>query len=494
MHSSTHVGGLAMGRWFFFLSTTGPNTNVVTPLDADLHDFFSTDTKKSWVAYGIIYTIAIYVIFMFLSFLVLEFLRYGAPENVHVSEKMVEDDPCTLAATSKSKDQTNEKGEVIVEIPVGREKNFTPVTVAFQDLHYWVPDPHNPKEKDELLKGINGFAVPEPITALMGSSSAGKTTLMNVLAGRRTGGKILLNGYEASDLATRRSTGYCEQMVVHSEASTIREALTFSSFLRQDASIPDAKKYDSVNECIQLLGLEDIADQIIRGSSVEQMKRLAIGVELGLLLLKRGGETVFFGELGTNCRNRIDYFRERSWWHFLQAPGRTTPPHGVLRLGHIGESDPAGCRHPWFAGLLGLLNAAQFIIFEVGNEHVVIFPVRCRPQRECSDASGNGLDAHLHHLCGFVVAKSQIPITSFGRSGAVLSAGASGPSLSTSTARVPLMCACTTTSTTALNTTDARWARAPTYPKHFEHYHRQAQRVLSYSLALQKCHRRRYSP
>ncbi|KAG3043945.1 hypothetical protein PC121_g22227 [Phytophthora cactorum] len=151
-------------------------------------------------------------------------------------------------------------------------------------------------------------------------------------------------------------------MDVHSEAATIREALTFSSFLRQGASIPDAKKYDSVNECIELLGLEDIADQIIRGSSVEQMKRLTIGVELAaqpsvifldeptsgldarsaklimdgvrkvadsgrtiictihqpssevfylfdsLLLLKRGGETVFYGNLGKNCRNLVDYF------------------------------------------------------------------------------------------------------------------------------------------------------------------------------------------
>ncbi|ETM41591.1 hypothetical protein L914_12647, partial [Phytophthora nicotianae] len=200
----------------------------------------------------------------------------------------------------------------------------------------------------------------------MGSSGAGKTTLMDVIAGRKTGGKIagkiLLNGYKASDLAIRRSTGYCEQMDVHSEASTFREALTFSSFLRQDASISDSRKFDSVNECIELLGLEDIADQIIRGSSVEQMKRLTIGVELAaqpsvifldeptsgldarsaklimdgvrkvadsgrtiictihqpssevfylfdsLLLLKRGGETVFFGDLGKNCRNLIDYF------------------------------------------------------------------------------------------------------------------------------------------------------------------------------------------
>lgn len=241
-----------------------------------------------------------------------------------------------------------------------------PVTVAFQDLRYSVPDPQHPKESLELLKGITGFALPGSITALMGSSGAGKTTLMDVIAGRKTGGKItgkiLLNGYEASDLAIRRSTGYCEQMDVHSEAATFREALTFSSFLRQDSSVSDVKKYTSVDECIELLGLEGVADQIIRGSSMEQMKRLTIGVELAaqpsvifldeptsgldarsaklimtgvrkvadsgrtvictihqpssdvfalfdsLLLLKRGGETVFFGNLGESCRNLIDYF------------------------------------------------------------------------------------------------------------------------------------------------------------------------------------------
>ncbi|EEY66631.1 ATP-binding Cassette (ABC) Superfamily [Phytophthora infestans T30-4] len=224
--------------------------------------------------------------------------------------------------------------------------------MAIQDLHYFVLDPHNPKESLELLKKTNGFAVPGSITALMGRRKTG---------GKITG-RILLNGYEANDLAIRRCTGYCEQMDVRSKAGTIREALTFSSFLRQDASISDDKKYDSVNEYIGLLGLEDIADQIIRGSSVEQMKCLTIGVELAaqlsiifldeptsgldarsaklimdgvrkvadsgrtiictihqlsaevfylfdsLLLLKRGGETVFYGGLGRDCCSLIEYF------------------------------------------------------------------------------------------------------------------------------------------------------------------------------------------
>ncbi|RLN50507.1 hypothetical protein BBJ28_00017468 [Nothophytophthora sp. Chile5] len=426
---------MAMGMWFFFLTTVAPNGDVATPLgmvsilvfiifagfivtkdlipdyliwahwispltwtlkalainqyrsgtfDVCVYEdvdycasyngltmgeyylgIFGMDTDKTWIPYGIIYTAVIYVLFMFLSFLGLEYVRYESPQNVDVSEKPLKHESYVLAQTPNSAQSTAPVDYRVVEMNT-REKNFVPVTVAFQNLRYSVPDPHNPKESLELLKGISGFALPGSVTALMGSSGAGKTTLMDVIAGRKTGGKItgqiLLNGYEASDLAVRRCTGYCEQMDVHSEAATIREALTFSSFLRQDSSVSTIKKYDSVNECIELLGLEDIADQIIRGSSVEQMKRLTIGVELAaqpsvifldeptsgldarsaklimtgvrkvadsgrtiictihqpstevfylfdsLLLLKRGGDMVYFGELGENCRNLVDYF------------------------------------------------------------------------------------------------------------------------------------------------------------------------------------------
>uniref|UniRef100_H3H939 ABC transporter domain-containing protein n=1 Tax=Phytophthora ramorum TaxID=164328 RepID=H3H939_PHYRM len=173
---------------------------------------FGLDTGKEWVLYGIIYLAAIYLVFMFLSYLALEHLRYESPVNVDVSEKSVDDGSYALVETPKASSSHKD-----IEVQVNtHEKNFVPVTVAFQDLHYFVPDPKNPKAELELLKGINGFAVPGSITALMGSSGAGKTTLMDVIAGRKTGGKIagkiLLNGYEANDLAIRRCTGYCEQM------------------------------------------------------------------------------------------------------------------------------------------------------------------------------------------------------------------------------------------------------------------------------------------
>ncbi|KAE9032021.1 ABC transporter G family member 38 [Phytophthora rubi] len=336
---------------------------------------FAVPSNRDWVWTGIIYMIGLYVFLMALGALVLEYKRYDGPVNTFLKPKDESNDDSkkdtsdyVLATTPKHSGTSAGSGsathDVAVDVPV-REKMFVPVTIAFQDLWYSVPKPGSPKESLELLKGISGFAEPGTLTALMGSSGAGKTTLMDVIAGRKTGGKItgriLLNGYEANDLAIRRATGYCEQMDVHSDASTIRESLTFSAFLRQDSSIPDSKKYDTVNECLDLLDMHEIADKIVRGCSQEQMKRLTIGVELAaqpsilfldeptsgldahsaklimdgvrkvadsgrtivctihqpssdvfflfdhLLLLKRGGESVFVGELGEKCHKLVDY-------------------------------------------------------------------------------------------------------------------------------------------------------------------------------------------
>ncbi|ETK81716.1 hypothetical protein L915_12799, partial [Phytophthora nicotianae] len=96
---------------------------------------FGMDTEKEWVAYGIIYTAAMYVVFMLLSYLALEFIRYEVPENVDVSEKTVEDESYTRLETPTNKNAANGTDGYVVDID-NREKNFTPVTVAFQDLWY----------------------------------------------------------------------------------------------------------------------------------------------------------------------------------------------------------------------------------------------------------------------------------------------------------------------------------------------------------------------
>ncbi|EGZ24657.1 pleiotropic drug resistance protein ABC superfamily [Phytophthora sojae] len=362
---------------------------------------YDVPSSENWVWIGIVVLFAIYALFMVLGWAVLEYKRYESPEHVTLTDEDTEStdqDEYVLATTPTSGRktpvvvaQTNDT----VTLNVKTTKKFEPIVIAFQDLWYSVPDPHDPKESLTLLKGISGYAMPGSITALMGSTGAGKTTLMDVIAGRKTGGtiqgKIMLNGYEASDLAIRRCTGYCEQMDIHSDASTIREALVFSAFLRQDSSVPDSQKYDSVEECLELLDLQSVADEIVRGSPTERMKRLTIGVELAadprvlfldeptsgldarsaklimdgvrkvadtgrtivctihqpstgvfmlfdkLLLLKRGGQTVYFGDLGKRAQTMVDYFEA--------IPGVPHLPEGYNPATWMLECIGAGVNH-----------------------------------------------------------------------------------------------------------------------------------------------------
>jgi ATP-binding cassette subfamily G (WHITE) protein 2 (PDR) len=151
------------------------------------------------------------------------------------------------------------------------------------------------------------------------------------------------------------------------ETSTVREALTFSALLRQSNEYSHQEKLDYVDTVINLLDMEEYQHAIVgvlgQGLNVEQRKRITIGVELAarprlllfldeptsgldsqmswsicnlmrkltdngqailctihqpsamlfqrfdrLLLLARGGRTVYFGDIGVESRTLIDYF------------------------------------------------------------------------------------------------------------------------------------------------------------------------------------------
>jgi ABC-type multidrug transport system ATPase subunit len=87
-----------------------------------------------------------------------------------------------------------------------------------------------------LLNGVNGAFRPGVLTALMGVSGAGKTTLMDVLAGRKTGGyidgEIKISGYPKKQETFARVSGYCEQNDIHSPQVTVYESLLYSAWLR----------------------------------------------------------------------------------------------------------------------------------------------------------------------------------------------------------------------------------------------------------------------
>ncbi|KAL8521837.1 hypothetical protein ACS0TY_012121 [Phlomoides rotata] len=254
---------------------------------------------------------------------------------------------------------------------------FEPHSITFDDIRYSVDMPPAMKEQGatedrlELLKGISGAFRPGVLTALMGVSGAGKTTLMDVLAGRKTGGyidgDITISGYPKNQATFARISGYCEQNDIHSPNVTVYESLVYSAWLRLPADVDAETRKMFVDEVMELVELAPLKGALVglpgvNGLSTEQRKRLTIAVELvanpsiifmdeptsgldaraaaivmravrntvntgrtvvctihqpsidifesfdELFLMKRGGEEIYVGPLGRHSIHLIKYF------------------------------------------------------------------------------------------------------------------------------------------------------------------------------------------
>ncbi|CAN6460412.1 unnamed protein product [Victoria cruziana] len=172
---------------------------------------------------------------------------------------------------------------------------FQPCSIVFQDVQYFVSTPQEMRnqgvteKKLQLLRDITGAFRPGILTALMGVSGAGKTTLMDVLSGRKTGGiikgDIWVGGYPKVQDTFARISGYCEQTDIHSPQITVEESVIYSAWLRLAPEIDQNTKREFINEVLETIELDGIKDALVgipglTGLSTEQRKRLTIAVEL----------------------------------------------------------------------------------------------------------------------------------------------------------------------------------------------------------------------
>ncbi|KAF4450095.1 hypothetical protein F53441_6739 [Fusarium austroafricanum] len=319
-----------------------------------------------WRNWGIV--LALIIFFLFLNVALGELVNHGMGGNAAKvyakpnKERKSLNEKLISKRDTRTKDKSNEEGS---DIRVKSESVLT-----FENLNYDVPIP-GPEGTRRLLNNVFGYVRPGELTALMGASGAGKTTLLDVLAARKNigviSGDILVDAL-APGKEFQRSTSYAEQLDVHEPSQTVREALRFSAELRQPFHVPMKDRHAYVEEIIALLECEDIADAIIGtpefGLTVEQRKRVTIGVELAakpelmlfldeptsgldsqsafnivrflkklaasgqailctihqpnaalfenfdrLLLLQRGGRTVYFGDIGKDAHVLRNYLK-----------------------------------------------------------------------------------------------------------------------------------------------------------------------------------------
>lgn len=101
----------------------------------------------------------------------------------------------------------------------------------------------------------------------MGSSGAGKTTLMDVVAGRKTVGRIeggiTTNGRPKDARAFARVMGYVEQTDVHAPLATVGEALRFAAALRLPAAAAPAEREALVRQVVGLVELGPLEGALV---------------------------------------------------------------------------------------------------------------------------------------------------------------------------------------------------------------------------------------
>lgn len=151
-----------------------------------------------------------------------------------------------------------------------------------------------------IVKNATGYAHPGQTLYIMGSSGAGKTSLLNILSdrislrgGAKVSGTVKIND---SLVLTNKVFGSFGAYVMQDDILytyfTPREALTFAARLKLRGT--QKKKEQRVEELLEELGLSNVADTLIgsvkhKTISGGERKRTAIGVELitdpSLLLL-----------------------------------------------------------------------------------------------------------------------------------------------------------------------------------------------------------------
>ncbi|KAG0299027.1 hypothetical protein BGZ96_000030 [Linnemannia gamsii] len=144
----------------------------------------------------------------------------------------------------------------------------------------------------KLLREVDVVFPAGELTAILGGSGAGKTSLLNALLHRtpanlKMTGAIYYNDTKNPSLRTTNAvTSYVRQddnfLLSH---LTVRETLQYAAELQMDESVPRADKYAKVEDIIDLLGLRECADVIIgsaavKGCSGGQRRRVSIGIQL----------------------------------------------------------------------------------------------------------------------------------------------------------------------------------------------------------------------
>ncbi|KAI9752269.1 MAG: hypothetical protein M4579_005693 [Chaenotheca gracillima] len=140
----------------------------------------------------------------------------------------------------------------------------------------------------QILNEVSAEMPSGSLTAIIGGSGSGKTSMLNVMSNRMRGSRLKTSGsvtYNDRDLRAGVASAYVMQQDVLIPTLTVRETLLYSADLRLPPPTTAEERRKIVEEVILELGLKEcantrIGNHVHKGCSGGEKRRTSIGVQL----------------------------------------------------------------------------------------------------------------------------------------------------------------------------------------------------------------------